>query len=76
MRAMFEYCYALEAVNVSNFNTENVTNMKDMFLKCYSLKEIDISDFSFKNYNDIESMFEQCSEELKMKIKKQKNLLK
>ena len=37
---MFYFCSSLEEINLSNFNTNNVTNMIGMFNRCSSLKEI------------------------------------
>ena len=31
---MFYECRSLEELNLSNFNTNNVTNMKGMFYEC------------------------------------------
>ena len=31
MNRMFYYCSSLTSLNLSNFNTNNVTNMSDMF---------------------------------------------
>ena len=34
---MFSGCNSLTNLNLSNFNTQNVTNMEGMFKWCYSL---------------------------------------
>jgi len=39
---MFYECYKLININLSNFNTQNVTNMRGMFLACRSLKKENI----------------------------------
>ena len=72
MSGMFDECSSLEELNLTNFNTRNVTNMSYMFFKCSSLKELDISKFDITNVDDMEGMFWKCSEELKNKIKGQK----
>ena len=36
---MFCGCKSLTNINLSNFNTQNVTNMINMFSYCYSLKK-------------------------------------
>ena len=46
MRSMFNKCISLKELNISNFNTTNVTNMSFMFSKCSSLKELYISNFN------------------------------
>ena len=39
MRIMFQECNELEYLDLSNFNTSNVTNMSWMFNKCNKLKK-------------------------------------
>ena len=36
---MFYGCNSLTNINLSNFNTQNVTNMRCMFSECKSLKK-------------------------------------
>ena len=38
MSIMFSGCCSLENLNIKNFYTENVTNMKAMFESCSNLK--------------------------------------
>ena len=73
---MFYECLSLKELNLSNFNTNNVTDMNSMFYGCSSLKELVISNFNTKNVNDINSMFDRCSNELKKRIKKQNKNIK
>ena len=40
MSSMFEECSSLKELNISNFNTNNVTNMTQMFAGCKLLKEL------------------------------------
>ena len=42
MSNMFSHCYSLTDLNLSNFNTQNVTNMSFMFYCCKSLKKNNI----------------------------------
>ena len=62
-------CSSLKELNLSNFNTNNVTNMIGMFSGCSSLKELNLSNFNTNNVTDMEGMFYECSEQLKNKIK-------
>ena len=56
MRGMFEYCYALEELDVSGWDTRNVSQMSAMFTGCRSLKKLDVSNF---NTSEVTSMGEQ-----------------
>ena len=49
MFAMFEECISLTNINLSNFNTNKVTNMSFMFSKCSSLININLSNFNTNN---------------------------
>ena len=42
MSYMFYGCSSLKEINISNFNTNNATDMSGMFYGCSSLKEINI----------------------------------
>ena len=69
MSWMFSGCSSLKELNLNNFNTNNVTDMRDMFYGCSSLKELNLSNFNTNNVNDMGYMFNGCSEQLKIKIK-------
>jgi surface protein len=54
MKNMFTKCSNLTSLDVSNFDTSNVTNMYGMFDECDSLISLDLSNFDFgkvKNVN-------------------------
>ena len=42
MSCMFYECSSLNSIYLSNFNTNNVTNMRDMFYGCKNLKKENI----------------------------------
>ena len=46
MSYIFSGCSSLEKINLSNFNTQNVINMRYMFYGATSLKNIDLSYFN------------------------------
>ena len=50
---MFHGCSSLKELNFSNFNTNNVTNMRYMFNGCSSLKKLDLSNFNTNNVTDM-----------------------
>ena len=58
---MFSECNSLTTIDLSNFNTQNVTNMRDMFYECKSLKTIDLSSFNTQNVTNMGYMFSGCN---------------
>ena len=50
---MFLGCSSLTSINLSNFNTNNVTNMYGMFYGCRSLTTINLSNFNTNNVTNI-----------------------
>ena len=53
---MFNKCSSLESIDLSLFNTTNVTNMSIMFYHCSSLESIDLSSFNTTNVKDMSYM--------------------
>ena len=60
MSCMFQNCSSLEELNISNFNTNNTTNMSYMFYSCKALKELDVSKFNTEKATNMNFMFGQC----------------
>ena len=54
---MFSFCYELEELDVSNFNTSNVTGMYRAFGYCKKLEKIDLSNFDSSNVKNMQYMF-------------------
>ena len=54
---MFDYCESLKSIDLSSFNTNNVTNMSHMFLGCKSLESIDLSPFNTNNVTNMSYIF-------------------
>ena len=54
---MFSGCSSLTELDISNFNTSNVTNMSGMFQECTELTQINISKFNTQNVTDWTNMF-------------------
>ncbi len=48
-------------LDLSSFNTSNVTNMRYMFYACSSLTSLDLSNFNTSKVIDMEFMFGECS---------------
>ena len=60
MREMFYNCSSLVSINLSNFNTCNVTDMNSMFYSCSSLIDLNLSNFNTINVDDMINMFYNC----------------
>ena len=55
------YYSSLENLDLSSFNTSNVTNMGHMFSNCSSLTSLDLSGFNTSNVTNMYGMFNECS---------------
>ena len=63
MKAMFQICKELEYLDLSSFDTSNVTDMCYMFTQCNKLKEIKgTNNFNTKKVTNMEAMFQKCNE--------------
>ena len=56
---MFANCKTIEDINLLDFDTNNIINMKYMFYGC-NIKEIDLLSFNTKNVKIMNNMFENC----------------
>jgi len=61
MGEMFGYCAALTSLDLTSFNTANVTNMYNMFASCTALQSIDLSSFDISKVQYMSSMFKKCA---------------
>ncbi len=59
MSRMFAY-YGFRSLDLSNFNTSNITNMDDMFSECQGMQSIDLSSFDTSNVKNMYGMFHNC----------------
>jgi len=59
--AMFAACNALTTLDLSNFNTSNVTSMVAMFNGCNALTTLDLSNFNTSNVTSMVVMFKGCT---------------
>ena len=60
MNYMFYCCENLTELDLSSFDTGNVTNMSYMFDCCNNLTELDLSSFDTGNVTDMNYMFFSC----------------
>ena len=58
---MFYECRDLSLLDVSDFNTEKVTDMSGMFYECISLKLLDVAKFNTANVKSMSNMFYRCN---------------
>ena len=58
---MFYYCSNLTSLDISNFDTSNVTDMSYMFQECGNLTSLDVSNFNTSNVTNMGYMFGVCS---------------
>ena len=57
---LFYNCLSLTNINLSNFNSQNVTNMCCMFFHCISLININLSNLNTQNVTNMKDMFNCC----------------
>ena len=63
MAGFFEGCSNIISLDFSNFDSSNVTNMRNLFSKCSKLKEITgLNKFVTNKVNNMYMMFKECSE--------------
>ena len=56
---MFYDCRNIKNIDLTNFDTSNVTNMQSMFEGC-GITNIDLSNFDTSNVTNMHSMFSGC----------------
>jgi surface protein len=60
MEGMFHDCTSLNYLNIDNFNTSSIINMKNAFYNCKSLTSLDVSSFDTSLVENMQGMFGQC----------------
>jgi surface protein len=60
MSGMFCNCSHLTSIDLSGFDTSNVTNMSSMFYNCQLVLNYDFSSFDTSNVTDMSNMFYFC----------------
>lgn len=58
---MFYNCGNMTQIDLSNFDTSQITNMGGMFQGCSSLTALDLSNFDTSSVTNMNAMFEGCS---------------
>lgn len=54
---MFQYCYEIEKLDLSNFETSKVNNMSLMFENCNKLKYLNLSKFKLSDKCKTKNIF-------------------
>ena len=57
---MFLSCLNIISIDLSSFDTSEVTNMSYMFSRCFNLEELNIDNLITKNVKDMNHMFNKC----------------
>ena len=57
---MFQVCYCINNLDMSNWDTSKVTNMGWMFSNCESLTSLDLTNWDISNVDDMNNMFYNC----------------
>ena len=57
---LFYRCNNLISLNLSNFNSQNITNMSNMFNNCGALIYLNLSNFNTHKVTDMSYMFNNC----------------
>ena len=63
---MFYNCSSLTSLNLSNFNTNNVTNMSSMFRYCSKLTSLNLSNFNTNNVTNMRNLFKSLNKRCKI----------
>lgn len=58
---MFAGCSSLTSLDLSNFNTSKVTDMRGLFQGCKNLTSLNVSSFNTSNVQHMDAMFKGCS---------------
>lgn len=61
MAYMFSGCTAVTNIDLSGFNTSQVTMMNHMFANCYDLVSLDLSGFDTSQVTTMDNIFGRCS---------------
>ena len=58
---MFKRCINIIYIDLSSFDTSEVTDMSNMFSECNGLKNIDLSSLDTQNVNNMNKIFYKCN---------------
>jgi len=55
--SIFENCFELKEIDVSNFDTSNEREIEGMFHNCYEIKKLDLFKFNIKKIKNLSFYF-------------------
>ncbi len=58
--SMFQNCFSLEELDVSNWKTDTITSVSSLFQGCTRLKQLDLSKWQFDNNTLFQNTFKNC----------------
>ena len=61
LMGMFAGCSSLTSLDLSSFNTSQVTDMRGLFDGCKNLTSLNVSNFNTSNVKHMDAMFRGCS---------------
>ena len=61
MSSLFYKCSKLTTLDLSNFNTEKVTTMKEMFREAGALTNVNVTSFNISIVTNLDYMFGKCN---------------
>ena len=59
--SMFSGCSQLTSLDVSNWDTSNITDMSGIFMECSKLTSLDVSNWDTSNVTSMNAVFASCS---------------
>ena len=65
---MFNECSSLVSLDLSSWNTSNITKIYDMFIDCSSLVSLDLSSWDTSKVDDMDGVFYRCSSLVSLNI--------
>ena len=60
LRGLFTFCECIQEITFTNFQREDIIDMREMFAFCKSLSKIDLTNFKTNNVTNMGQMFRSC----------------
>jgi surface protein len=66
---MFYCCNKLDSLDLSSFDTSNITHMTNMFAYCFNLTSLNLNNFNMLNVSNMDGVFTFCNNLKTLNIK-------